>query len=95
MPNRSEELKNVKKATAIMFAAVVSALGETNPEFKGRFVSKIEDAYAKIRNDTDDLNALELLSWTRTMITGFDQVTGQNNPFFDDFPVYGSKPLDR
>ncbi|MBC7584162.1 MAG: hypothetical protein H7316_10480 [Tardiphaga sp.] len=82
MPSSSEELKNVKKATAIMFAAMVDALTETNPNFKDAFVNRLDQAYGDIRHDSDDLNALELVSWTRTLITGFDHVTGQNKPFF-------------
>jgi hypothetical protein len=40
-------------------------------------------ANAKVRNDTDDPDALELLSWTRTMVTGFDFSGGQQRPFLD------------
>ncbi|MBB4398700.1 hypothetical protein [Bradyrhizobium sp. ERR14] len=79
---RTPELNNVKKATAIMFAALVKSLEEVNPGLKEAFVAKLDEGYAKIRNDTDDLNALELLSWTRTMITGFD-LTGESKAFFD------------
>jgi hypothetical protein len=41
-------------------------------------------ANAKVRNDTDDPNALELLSWTRTMVTRFDFSGGSKGLFWTD-----------
>ena len=76
-----DPIQNVKKATAILITCVVEAMAETDNGFKDRFLANLSDSYNKIRNDTDDLNALELLSWTRTMITGFDHASGQNEPF--------------
>jgi hypothetical protein len=76
-----EPLANVKKATAILFACVVDAMSESDPAFKDRFLSNLGEGYAKIREDSDELSALELLSWTRTMITGFSHVEGQQKPF--------------
>lgn len=74
------ELENVKKATAMMFAALVDTLvGTDSPQAK-LFVEKLDKLYHHIRDDTDDLNALELLSGTRTMITGFSQAEGQGVP---------------
>jgi hypothetical protein len=75
------EIDNVKKATAILITCVVDAMGDLDVGFKDRFVKNLDRSYAKIRNDTDDVNALELLSWTRTMVTGFDFVGGQQGPF--------------
>lgn len=39
-------------------------------DFKDRFLKNLDFNYAKVRDDTDDLNSLELLLWTRTMVTG-------------------------
>ncbi|WP_445215931.1 hypothetical protein ACKWRH_26560 [Bradyrhizobium sp. Pa8] len=79
---RTPELDNVKTATAILFAALVKTLDEMHPGLKQTFVAKLDEGYAKIRNDSDDLNALETLSWTRTMITGFN-LSEESKPFFD------------
>ncbi len=76
-----DPIQNVKKATAILVTCIVESLSKTDDNFKDRFLSNLEYSYAKIRQDTDDLNALELLSWTRSMITGFDFANGQQEPF--------------
>ena len=83
MTKKTTELDNVKKATAIMFAALVKSLEDTAPGLKEGFVANLDTAYTKIREDSDDLNALETISWTRSMITGFDIVSGQTKSFFD------------
>jgi hypothetical protein len=81
-----DSIQNVKKATAILIACVVDAMTETDPNFKDRFLANLGQSYLKIRDDTDDLNALELLNWTRSMITGFDYVDGQKQPFLNRSP---------
>jgi hypothetical protein len=78
---RENELNNVKKATAILIACVVDAMSVQDVGPKDRFVMNLDRSYAKIRDDTDDVNALELLSWTRTLVTGFDFVGGIESPF--------------
>jgi hypothetical protein len=80
---KDTKLDNVKKATAILITCVVDAMGDLDADFKNRFVKNLDRGYAKIRNDSDDLSALELLSWTRTMVTGFDFSGGQQTPFLD------------
>ncbi|UFX41776.1 hypothetical protein HAP47_0020960 [Bradyrhizobium sp. 41S5] len=76
-----DPLDNVKKATAILVTCLVDALDE---EAKARFIANLDRSYAKIRNDANDQNALELISWTRTMITGFDVASGQQRPFLKE-----------
>ena len=78
-----DPLQNVKKATAILIACVVDAVAGTDPNFKDHFLANLSQSYDKIRNDTDDLNALELLSWTRSIITAFDHANGQQEPFLN------------
>jgi hypothetical protein len=81
-----DPLQNVKKATAILITCMVDAMAETDPNFKDRFLANLSQSYGKIRDDTDDLNALELLNWTRSMITGFDHANGQQQPFLNRTP---------
>jgi hypothetical protein len=56
-------------------------MSDMDADFKDRFVENLDQSYAKIRDDAD--NALELLTWTRTMVTGFDFSGGQQRPFLD------------
>lgn len=76
-----DPLQNVKKATAILMTCLVDAMAKTDEGLKDRFVANLDKSYSKIRNDTNDLNALELLTWTRSLITGFDFSGGQKEPF--------------
>ena len=82
MTKKTTERDNARTAAAIMFAALVK-LEDTAPGLNEGFVVNLDTAYTKIREDSDDLNALETISWTRSMITGFDIVSGQTKPFFD------------
>lgn len=77
---RTPELDNVKKATAMMFAALVDVIVGTDSPQAERFAEALGKIYAHIRDDSDDLNALELVSWTRSMITGFNMEKGQQTP---------------
>jgi hypothetical protein len=77
---RTPELDNVKKATAMMFAALVDTLAGTDSPQAAQFTEALSKVYAHIRDDSADLNALELVSWTRSMITGFDMANGQKTP---------------
>lgn len=76
-----DQLDNIKKATAVLITCVVEAMSDLDPDFKARFLKNLDDSYAKIRDDTDDLSPLELLLWTRSMVTGFDFSDGQQKPF--------------
>lgn len=78
--NHSPEPDNVKKATAMMFAALVDTLVGTDSTEAERFVKALGQLQAHVRDDSDDLNALELISWTKSMISGFDFVNGQQTP---------------
>jgi hypothetical protein len=67
----------------ILITCIVDAMSDLDADFKDRFVKNLDRSYAKIRDDNDDLNALELLSWTRTPVTGFDFSGGPQRPFLD------------
>ncbi len=65
---------------------LVQPLSESDPSFQERFLKHLTDAYYEIRDNDDgrwegEVNQeLELLSWTRTLLTGFDLITGQGKP---------------
>jgi hypothetical protein len=44
-------------------------------------------AYRELKDNTDGnvIQEMELLSWTRSYLTGFDFVTGQGKPFLDGY----------
>ena len=80
-----ESLKTTKNATAVMVTVLVQVLEKHMPGIEADFRERLGLAYAEIRNDSDDLNGLELLNWTRTYLTGFSPVAGQGSPFLEGY----------
>jgi len=75
-------LRNVKRGTALLVTCLVETLNEIDPGARARFIARLDSAYAQTRDESSDLNSLELLSWTRELITGFSNTEGQGLPFF-------------
>jgi hypothetical protein len=69
-----------------LLLALLKPLNEADPNFQERFLTKLDKAYRKFRDDTDgDVNQeLELLSWAREYLTGWNNITGQGKPFLAD-----------
>ncbi|MBO9504073.1 hypothetical protein J7348_05490 [Qipengyuania flava] len=84
---RDNDLDHLKKATAILGACVVQTLNESDPSFQGRFLERLSAAYRELKDNTDGdvQNEMELLSWTRSLLTGFDFASGQGEPFLSDY----------
>lgn len=67
---------------AVLVTCVVQTLAETDGGFQKRFVRRLDEAYARLRDDPKvSLRTLEELSWCREMVTGFSVATGQGRPF--------------
>jgi hypothetical protein len=73
-----------------MFACLVQTINETDPSFQERFSAKLEEGYREFKDHTegDVTQELELFSWTREYLTGWNMITGQGKPFL------GSSRLD-
>lgn len=86
MAQQLSDLDHLKKGTAALAACIVQTLNESDPSFQERFLSRLARAYGEFRDNTDGdvQNELETLAWTRTLLTGFDFVTGQGKPFLSD-----------
>ncbi len=78
----ADDLKSVKSGTAVLVACLVQTLNETDPTFKDRFLERLSRAYAE-RLDEAERNELELLSWARELVSGFNFVSGQGKPFLE------------
>lgn len=83
---RDTDLDHLKKATAVLAACVVQTLDESDPSFEGRFLERLERAYRELKDNTDGdvQHEMELLSWTRSLLTGFSHIDGQGAPFLKD-----------
>ena len=79
-------LQATKNGTAILMTCLVQTLNESDPSFQERFLERVALAYREIKDKTkgDVLDELELLSWTRELLTGFNLVEGQGKPFLED-----------
>ena len=78
-----ESLKTTKNATAAMFTVLVQVLEQRMPGIESAFLERLGQAYAETKNDSDDLNGLELMRWTQSLLSGFDLVRGQGSPFLE------------
>lgn len=83
MPEQMTELHRAKRGVAILAACIVQTLNETDPTFQERFLGRLARAYCELKDNTpgDVIQEMELLSWTRSLLTGFDPVEGQKEPF--------------
>jgi len=79
------DLDHLKKGTAVLAACVIQTMNESDPSFQTRFLEKLASAYYELKDNTDGdvRQELELLAWTRELLTGFNPVDGQGRPFLD------------
>lgn len=81
MAQDDASLRTTKKGMAVIVTVLVQSLEQRMPGFEAAFLARLGHAYAEIRDDDDSLDALELLRWTQALLTGFDLVHGQGDPF--------------
>lgn len=86
MPVRLTDLHRAKRGVAILAACVVQTLNESDPSFQERFLDRLSRAYRELKDNTDGdvVQEMELLSWTREYLTGWNPITGQGKLFLDD-----------
>lgn len=80
------DLHRAKRGVAVLTACVVQTLNESDPSFERRFLERLTKAYYELRDSSegDVIQELELLTWTRELLTGFNLITGQGEPFLKD-----------
>lgn len=90
-PAKLDDLFRAKRGTAVLAACIVQTLNESDDTFQERFLKRLSEAYYEIRDNQsgdwgqDVLQELELLSWTRSYLTGVDFVRGQGEPFLSNY----------
>ena len=90
MPDPRDDLWSVKTGAAALAVCIVRTLQKSDPDFEDRFLESLERAYDHFREDSaatradgsprDVQNVLEMLAWTRELLTGWDNVSGQREP---------------
>jgi hypothetical protein len=89
MQTELSEMDQLKQGIAIIFAAFDKALADTSPTFRSLLEIYLDEAYAKVQQEgctamnPKAMHDLELISWTREMVTGQSVSKGQGKPFFD------------
>lgn len=78
-----QELHDTKRSIAILAGCLVEAMSNDDPLLRDRFVSHIDAVFDSVRLDDEAaLKRLELLNWTRDLLTG--SVDGLDNPAHGD-----------
>ena len=82
----TSDLHRSKRGTAVLAACIVQTLSEPDPSFQTRFLDRLKRAYYELRDEGSDdvIQEMELLSWTRELLTGFSFSEGQGKPFLSD-----------
>jgi hypothetical protein len=84
-----------KTSAAVLAACIVRTLEQSDPTFADRFMANVDRAYRHFRDnqgewkrrdgsDRDVQDVLETLSWTNELLTGWNMVSGQGEPFLKD-----------
>ena len=81
-----DDLHQAKVGMATLIALVVQTLNETDQSFQARFLERCGRAYGEYRDNSenDPMHILELLNWTRELLTGWNPIQGQGKPFLED-----------
>lgn len=82
MPD-DRNLRAAKKGVSALVATLVQTVEQRDPGFEAAFLRRLEKAYREIRDEDAELDGLEILSWTRSLLTGFDHVHGQGAKFLE------------
>jgi hypothetical protein len=86
MTKAADNLNHSKKGTAILATCIVQTLNESDLTFQRRFLERLANAYIQLKDNTegDVIQELELLTWTRSLLTGWDPIAGQGKPYLQD-----------
>jgi hypothetical protein len=77
------DLWQLKTGAAVLATCIVQTLDESDPSFEKRFLANLGRAYDQVQERHPDRkmrDVLELLSWTRELLTGWSPSGGQGKP---------------
>lgn len=81
------DLHRAKRGVAALAACIVQTINESDPSFQARFLKRLDAAYYEFHDnmDGDVRQELELFSWTRENLDGWNNISGQGKPFLDGY----------
>ncbi|MGR9149616.1 hypothetical protein ACU8MT_09145 [Rhizobium leguminosarum] len=87
MDDKRSDLHRAKVGASMLTACLVQTINESDHTFQDRFLKRLTAAYYTLRDDTegDVKQQMELLDWTRSLLTGFDHIDGQGDAFLKDY----------
>jgi hypothetical protein len=85
---RTDPEWQIKSGAAALATCIVRTLNESDPTFQTRFLENLDRAYSQFREgdrnpDRDTIIVLEMLSWPRELLTGWNMIAGQGEPLLD------------
>jgi hypothetical protein len=81
--SQQDQLAALSRGIAVLATCIVQELNRSDPTFEERFLKRMNEGYYELRDnsESDPGAALALLAYTRSLITGFDHINGQQDPF--------------
>jgi hypothetical protein len=81
-----KHLQDAKRGVAILVTCLAQEINEIHPGFLDRFMVRLARAYREVREEDNNhaLDRLELLNWTRELLSGWNMTSGQGEPFLKD-----------
>jgi hypothetical protein len=85
-----DNLDQVKRGASALLACIAQTLSESDPTFQERLLKKLDAAYREIKDNRSGkfsgevIHELEMISWVRSMLTGWSFTAGQETPFLAD-----------
>ena len=64
-----DDLGHAKSGVAILITCIVQTLGETDPAFQDRFLTRLARVYAELKDQGDIQHEIEMLAWTHAFLT--------------------------
>lgn len=87
MADQLSDLHHAKRGMAVLAACVVQTLNESDPSFQTRLLDRLAKAHRALKDNEiwegDLHHEMEVLAWTRELLTGFDPINGQGKPLLD------------
>lgn len=80
MTEVDKKTEAVMRGTAVMVTCLAQTMSKEDQE---RFVERLSTAYFEMRDGPHDPVLLQMMSWTRELVTGFTWTEGQGKPFLE------------
>jgi hypothetical protein len=83
MADSLTDLHRGKRGMAMLAACIVQTINESDSSFQDRFLERLSPGYRELKDNSegDVIQEIELLSWTREYLTGWNTISGKASRF--------------